>query len=442
MSEIEQGPTRCVVLVACTPSMQRATQGAIIAARAEVEADPTLFDALELAGPVVLSKTGQRLLGLGRTDGQAIDEGLRDALAATVVDRDAQVGLGFVLVSQDGIPGLQSRLSAISRDPQLGALHPVGRGISYATASDPTYDVTSVETLAGTPRLDSSIVSGAEMIRAAYLADESMLTTAPVLAQLVPELRLSTPDESQPPVPADSNAGGSPGPSSSPALAAAPPVATGPAVGALTPPPAPLPPLRLTYFVIDTSRDTKPRAKRSRLTRLVQDIDTGLAPTTPSMRSESIVVAANDPIRGSEPRATGTLRESEIWAASGDNLDLSVTMPRLRDLILRNTESKARRKELLTKPLVIFILPTAALFGASTIGPYREIRTLAEVGWLVTDHEGPPPSIEIDLDRLVFDHTDAVNEILYKLGYPEEEVSVPTPQQGPGVGPTQKENQP
>ena len=34
---------------------------------------------------------------------------------------------------------------------------------------------------------------------------------------------------------------------------------------------------------------------------------------------------------------------------------------------------------------------------------------------------------------------DAVNEILYKLGYPEEEV--PAPRQEPGVGPTQKENQ-
>ncbi len=116
-------------------------------------------------------------------------------------------------------------------------------------------------------------------------------------------------------------------------------------------------------------------------------------------------------------------------------------MPRLRDLIVRNKESKSRRREVLTTPLVIFILPTAALFGASTIGPYRDIKTLAEVGWLVTDREGPPPSIEIDPDRLVFDHPDAVNEILYKLGYPEEETSAPVPDQKPGVGPTQKENQ-
>lgn len=446
MSDIEEGPARCVVLVACTPPMHKATEGAIISARAQVEADPTLFDALELVGPVVLSKTGRRLFGLGRTDGQAIDEGLRDALAGTELDPDACVGLGFVLVSQDAIPSLQARLATIFTDPRLTALHPLGRGISYAKAADPTSDVASVEMLASTPRLDSSIVSGAELIRTAYLADESMLITGPVLSQLVSGLRFSASGEPLPPVlagpnpgQADSNAYSPSAPSPAQAPAASAPDA--PAVGALTPPPAPLPPLRLTYFVIDTSRAAKPREKRTRLKQLVQEIDSGLTPSNLSTRSESIVVASSAPVRASEPRATGALLESDIWAPSGDSIDLSVTMTRLRDHIVRNKESKARRREALTRPLVIFILPTAALFGASTIAPYREIRTLADVGWLVTDREGPPPSIEIDPERLVFDHPDAVNEILYKLGYPEEEVSVPAPRQEPGVGATQKESQ-
>jgi hypothetical protein len=276
--------------------------------------------------------------------------------------------------------------------------------------------VASVEMLAGTPRLDSSIVSSAELILDKYLADETMLIKGSTLSRLVPELRASPLDEPRPPEPAEPTVVAPPTPSPGPI----PEASHSPGVGALTPPAAPLPPLRLTYFVIDTSRDAKPRAKSARLTSLVLELDKELVPPNLSKRSDSILVASNYPDLATAPKPTGTILGSDMWPASGDNLDLSVTMARLRDLIVRNRESKARRKELLTTPLVIFILPTAALFGAATIASYRDIKNLAEVGWLVTDREGPPPSIEIDQERLVFDHPDAVNEILYRLGYPEE----------------------
>ncbi|HRY10359.1 MAG TPA: hypothetical protein P5544_10315 [Candidatus Nanopelagicales bacterium] len=416
--------------------MFEATEAAIISARARVEADPTLFDSLALVGTVELSKSGKRLFGLGRTDGQAIDEGFRGAVAAQELEPDARIGFGVVLIGQDAISDLQSRLAAILADPQLTALHPLGRGISYAAPAEPTSDVASVEMLGSTPRLDSSIVSASELIRASYLADESMLIAGPVLSQLVPGVRYLAARES--PVSVDSAPVADGTIAVTLAQASAPPTPDAPAVGALTPPPAPLPPLRQTYFVIDTSRAAKQRAKRTRLTQLVREMDQGLVPSTPSTRSDSIVVASSEPVRASVPKVTGTLLDSDVWGPSDSTLDLSVTMPRLREIMVRHRESKTRRNELLAKPLVLFILPTAALFGATTIGPYREIKTLADIGWVVTDPEGPPPSIEIDPDRLVFDHPDAVNEILYRLGYPQG-VSTPALQEDCGTEQPQKE---
>ena len=390
----------------------------MIAAKAQIDADPTLFDSLDLVGPVVVGKTGRRFR-LGPTDGKQIDDRLRGALVALRPPENTRFGLGFVVVSDDPIEMLQTRLTSISEAVELAALHPMGRGISFSRDTEPTVDVAPVELPAGGARLDSSIVSAAVQIRSQYFSDESTLFDSATLRQLVPELTLRAPDE--PPAALssqDTDSGGAVATIAAP-LQQPPDGDRAGATGAPTAPRTPLAPVRLTYLVFDSSQDSKPRRVRARLIRLVQDLDKRLVPRDNTLRSETVLVGAGAPDRVSDLRATGTVQPSDFWRASNGTLDLADTMTRLRQSIIRHKESKLRRSEPLAKPLVVFILPDAALYGAATLIPYRQIRDLADIGWLVTRSDGPPPSIEVDQDRLVYNHSDAINELLYKIGYPE-----------------------
>jgi hypothetical protein len=406
--------------------MRKATEASMITAQARIDVDPNLFDSLDLVGPIVIGKTGRRFR-LGPTDGKQIDDGLRAGLVELRPPSNTRLGLGFVVVGDDPIAAVQTRLASVSRDAELAALHPVGRGISFSGGTEPTAEVAAVELSAGVARLDSSIVSAAVQIRAEHFADDSALIDSVTLSQLVPELTLRAPDEPPAALVAQETDSGRTAASMAPPLPQPP--HGRPAADALALPRAPLAPLRLTYLVIDSSQDSKPRRVRARLSRIAQELDRLLVPRDDDLRSETVLVGAGAPNRVSDLKPTGGVRPADFWRASNATLDLAATMTQLRDLIIRNKDSKTRRREELITPLVIFILPTAAMFGAATLMPYRQITHLAEIGWFVTRTDGPPPSIEIDPDRLVYDHSDAINELLYKIGYPEAPLNVAQDQQ-------------
>lgn len=414
----------------------------MIAARAKVDADPTLFESLDLVGPVVLGKLTKWRFGRGPSDGEQIDEGLRAGLAQADYPSGTRFGLGFVLIGEESTDDLQARLDTIKTSVELAALHPMGRGVSFSNDPLPTADVAPVEMLAGVARLDSSIVSAASLIMNQLVTEEPLLIPSDTMSQFVAGLKLVEPDESAGPLapPQANNSvvddrGSATGAHSSEWSSTDAQVA----VGALPPLAPPPPPLRLTYFVIDAGQDSRPRKARARLMELVAKLDKGLMPRDSTIVSETCLIDAVAPGRIREPKPTGTIRPDDIWRPSNGLLDLAESLTQLHDLMIRHRESRARRRIELARPLVLFVLPTAAMYGARTLIQYRRIKDLADVGWLVTREDGPAPSAEIDPDKLVYDHSDVVNELLYKIGYPEDLPDLPQPD--PTTNQQEKENE-
>jgi hypothetical protein len=113
-------------------------------------------------------------------------------------------------------------------------------------------------------------------------------------------------------------------------------------------------------------------------------------------------------------------------------MDAAKTMQEAATLLERQIDRITRSQIPLLKPIVVFLLPNAALFGVIALTEYQRITAMAEVGWIVTDLNGPAPHDLVEPNRLVHDYDLAVDELLFQLNNTGNTAS-PDTSQSPGT---------
>lgn len=173
--------------------------------------------------------------------------------------------------------------------------------------------------------------------------------------------------------------------------------------------------LRMTYIVVDTSKQSRTKQTRQRLTALASQLDHALAPVNKAFESRTWIVGAG---RGAEHRVlltTGHLTSKDVPRASQEFLDLTQTMAETLRLVREDRDSFGRRGQELMTPLVAFILPAGRVIGPRCVEYYQELSDIANVGWIATDRDTLPTEV-VDPARYVLDKDDAVNELVTAMG--------------------------
>lgn len=426
------GPLLCVVLVACPEDLESTVAGAVRAVDYRVDTDPSLAGSLAFMGPLPLARARRFRPFRGPSDAKRVWAGIRDGLGQVRIGSSVRVAVGLVVVDYD-LASLRLRLNQITGSPELLAFPVHIQGVSLTPArGDIDTNLVVLDPAAGPNRLDSVLLERAEaVVQEAEIAGSGVMP-ARLLAQLVTSVRPVT------------------GPTSTihavrmadeeMAAAHEARVEATHSAAPMTRPVASrqrtvddkyhIPerlPLRLAYIVLAWGVESRPKEVRRRMISLAQSVDDGLTPTRDWMTSRTTLVAAGQGKDRQRMLMQGAPASSVLgsWRPTMDYLDMAETMRQLVDLITHDMASYNRRSQPLERPLVAFIMPSAAMSGPKCLSYYRKVKQLADVGWLITDEEAPPPSYEVDSSTLVLDKEDAVNELLHVVGYPPEMPEAP-----------------
>lgn len=340
----------------------------------------------------------------------------------------------MVVVDHD-VESLEVRLRELTAAPDLGRVPIPIHGISLSPTNQETgEDVITTDLAKGSLRLDRLLINRGEAILGGAALSPDTVLPVPLLANIIPSVKVvSEHNRSITVVPmaedgesarhsarvAAYHALSDERPQASSVVPRARPVSDKYTV------PENLP-LRLTYIVVALGEESRPRHIRKRITELVVALDHALIPQQNTFASRTILVPAGQgAIRGGDPlmRVTGEIHKGDIRPPSTDYLDVTQTMEELAKLIRENVASYDRRGQSLERPLVLFVMPTAALPGARCQSSYGRITEIAEVAWLVTDPAAGSASIEVDPTLVFADKEDVVSELLDAVGYPLVNVS-------------------
>lgn len=428
-----------VVVVACSEGVRSKISRAFLNAYYSLSVDPVLSEALVLVGPQGL-KTSLRHRGtsaFGSTDAERIRKSFESGLLKSDLDQFTRVVLGVIVV--DHGQNLETIMMGLRSAPQLTGIRMQVRGISLAPISgEPIKGVTTLGPDQGPDQgLDPLILRVCEEIIESSQSSTRMSVPALELGKVFSSVKIGSriADEVEPARMMDQEE----------SAAHARQVAIASSVGTQEHRPAllqPSPqdpymapgglPLRLTYLVIANGAESKPKKIHNRIVELVVDLDRGLTPHHNMFAGKTRLVAAGQgDSRRPIMRDTGSIDRASIWKPSSDFLDMTKVMRELLQLVTEDIESCQRRGQKLRKPLVLFVLPDATMSGERCLNLYRSLKERVDIGWLITDKDAPGPNAEVDGQRVVTDKFDVVNELLYKVGYPQEFPVAPSVQEEP-----------
>lgn len=423
------GPLLAVILAVCPDEYAKAFRPLVDAAIFQISVDPLLGDALHLAGPLALPKPNRwRLFGQS-SDSAHVRDGLRDRLNSIVLDRDARVALGVIFIEPD-VDAVDRAISECQSAQELVGLPVQFRGISLTPILDAEReDMVGINASLGPVRFDHLLLDMCRSILATAQTSSSMTMTSGILTRAIGAGSVASSPEEE--VTAARLADDEVAETHSALVATthAPSRALMPESGTIPEHhPRHLPhandkyavaeglPVRLTYLVLAMSSESRPSRVRSRVVALARALDRELVPLPGTIASRTVLVAAGQgETRSPVMRVTGNLVESDFWKPAADFLDMTRTMEELVRLVTENIASFERRSQPLVRPLVIFVMPTAAMAGARCLSHYRKLKDLGDIGWIITEKDTTSPSSEVDLHGLVVDKEDVVNELLHAM---------------------------
>lgn len=399
----------CRTFVVTSKGLSQVVEAAVRGTEYSLAADLALAECVKLIGPTELGKRPGGWRPFRESDGRRIREAIREVFSEESFPEDARAAIGVIVVDSD-LDTLSRRMPALERHPDFANLPLIWRGVTLDSRDSP---------ISSSTRLDAVLLQ-----EIASLVQEIERTNAAVpvelLARLLPEVRATFAEAGM--VAAVGNAGteGDLRPNKTLIIDGTvdptPPVeADSVAVASEDPyPTTESQPLRLTYVVAGWGLEARPRSVRRRLIEILDELEGGLN-AAEDVVSRTTVIAAS---QGVEKRAT--VRENwakttlGTWRPSTEHLDITATMRDVAELVVENVASYERRSQALTKPLVIFLLPSPTLTGAMCATFYRKIKDIADVGWIVNGDK-KQPSYEIDSETVVRDKEDAVNELLHTM---------------------------
>lgn len=423
-----------VVVVACSEGVRSKVSRAFLNADYSLSVDPVLSEALVLVGPQGL-RTSLRHRGsaFGSNDAERIRKSFESGLLKSDLDQFTRVVLGVIVV--DYGQNLETIMMGLRSAPQLTGIRMQVRGISLTPISGEP--IKGVTTLGPDQGLDALILRICEEVIESSQSSTRMSVPAPELGRVFSSVKIGSriADEVEPARMIDQEesaahanqvaiASSASVQEQRPALLQPSPQDPYMAPGGI--------PLRLTYLVIANGAESKPKNVHNRIVELVVDLDRGLTPHHNMFASKTRLVAAGQgDSRRPIMRDTGSIDRASIWKPSSDFLDMTRVMRELLQLVTEDIESCQRRGQKLRKPLVLFVLPDATMSGERCLNLYRSLKERVDIGWLITDKDAPGPNAEVDGQRVVTDKFDVVNELLYKVGYPQEFPVAPSVQEEP-----------
>ena len=423
-----------VVVVACSEGVRSKVSRAFLNADYSLSVDPVLSEALVLVGPQGL-RTSLRHRGsaFGSNDAERIRKSFESGLLKSDLDQFTRVVLGVIVV--DYGQNLETIMMGLRSAPQLTGIRMQVRGISLTPISGEP--IKGVTTLGPDQGLDALILRICEEVIESSQSSTRMSVPAPELGRVFSSVKIGSriADEVEPARMMDQEesaaharqvaiASSASVQEQRPALLQPSPQDPYMAPGGI--------PLRLTYLVIANGAESKPKNVHNRIVELVVDLDRGLTPHHNMFASKTRLVAAGQgDSRRPIMRDTGSIDRASIWKPSSDFLDMTKVMRELLQLVTEDIESCQRRGQKLRKPLVLFVLPDATMSGERCLNLYRSLKERVDIGWLITDKDAPGPNAEVDGQRVVTDKFDVVNELLYKVGYPQEFPVAPSVQEEP-----------
>jgi hypothetical protein len=423
-----------VVVVACSEGVRSKVSRAFLNADYSLSVDPVLSEALVLVGPQGL-RTSLRHRGsaFGSNDAERIRKSFESGLLKSDLDQFTRVVLGVIVV--DYGQNLETIMMGLRSAPQLTGIRMQVRGISLTPISGEP--IKGVTTLGPDQGLDALILRICEEVIESSQSSTRMSVPAPELGRVFSSVKIGSriADEVEPARMIDQEesaahanqvaiASSASVQEQRPALLQPSPQDPYMAPGGI--------PLRLTYLVIANGAESKPKNVHNRIVELVVDLDRGLTPHHNMFASKTRLVAAGQgDSRRPIMRDTGSIDRASIWKPSSDFLDMTKVMRELLQLVTEDIESCQRRGQKLRKPLVLFVLPDATMSGERCLNLYRSLKERVDIGWLITDKDAPGPNAEVDGQRVVTDKFDVVNELLYKVGYPQEFPVAPSVQEEP-----------
>lgn len=423
-----------VVAVACSEGVRSKISRAFLNADYSLSVDPVLSEALVLVGPQGL-RTSLRHRGsaFGSNDAERIRKSFESGLLKSDLDQFTRVVLGVIVV--DYGQNLETIMMGLRSAPQLTGIRMQVRGISLTPISGEP--IKGVTTLGPDQGLDALILRICEEVIESSQSSTRMSVPAPELGRVFSSVKIGSriADEVEPARMIDQEesaahanqvaiASSASVQEQRPALLQPSPQDPYMAPGGI--------PLRLTYLVIANGAESKPKNVHNRIVELVVDLDRGLTPHHNMFASKTRLVAAGQgDSRRPIMRDTGSIDRASIWKPSSDFLDMTKVMRELLQLVTEDIESCQRRGQKLSKPLVLFVLPDATMSGERCLNLYRSLKERVDIGWLITDKDAPGPNAEVDGQRVVTDKFDVVNELLYKVGYPQEFPVAPSVQEEP-----------
>lgn len=423
-----------VVAVACSEGVRSKISRAFLNADYSLSVDPVLSEALVLVGPQGL-RTSLRHRGsaFGSNDAERIRKSFESGLLKSDLDQFTRVVLGVIVV--DYGQNLETIMMGLRSAPQLTGIRMQVRGISLTPISGEP--IKGVTTLGPDQGLDALILRICEEVIESSQSSTRMSVPAPELGRVFSSVKIGSriADEVEPARMIDQEesaahanqvaiASSASVQEQRPALLQPSPQDPYMAPGGI--------PLRLTYLVIANGAESKPKNVHNRIVELVVDLDRGLTPHHNMFASKTRLVAAGQgDSRRPIMRDTGNIDRASIWKPSSDFLDMTKVMRELLQLVTEDIESCQRRGQKLSKPLVLFVLPDATMSGERCLNLYRSLKERVDIGWLITDKDAPGPNAEVDGQRVVTDKFDVVNELLYKVGYPQEFPVAPSVQEEP-----------
>jgi hypothetical protein len=423
-----------VVVVACSEGVRSKVSRAFLNADYSLSVDPVLSEALVLVGPQGL-RTSLRHRGsaFGSNDAERIRKSFESGLLKSDLDQFTRVVLGVIVV--DYGQNLETIMMGLRSAPQLTGIRMQVRGIRLTPISGEP--IKGVTTLGPDQGLDALILRICEEVIESSQSSTRMSVPAPELGRVFSSVKIGSriADEVEPARMIDQEesaahanqvaiASSASVQEQRPALLQPSPQDPYMAPGGI--------PLRLTYLVIANGAESKPKNVHNRIVELVVDLDRGLTPHHNMFASKTRLVAAGQgDSRRPIMRDTGSIDRASIWKPSSDFLDMTKVMRELLQLVTEDIESCQRRGQKLRKPLVLFVLPDATMSGERCLNLYRSLKERVDIGWLITDKDAPGPNAEVDGQRVVTDKFDVVNELLYKVGYPQEFPVAPSVQEEP-----------
>jgi hypothetical protein len=407
------GQMICAVLVACPDDLERFVEPVINVLNQRIGLDPELVESLVLLGMQKLGRKGRVRLPGRVTDSKQVWAGLKAGLGTTPLSSTIRVALGVVIIDHDQA-SVETRISQIKSSPEYATLpiHLQGIGLSPGEAGAPA-NIVSLDLSAGPARLDNVILQSSFAIVEEAAMNSDGVVTAAHLSNFFPSIEIVASDNIG--IQAVRQADDEVADETNRLLAKSQRRHTTDKYAVALDRS-----LRLTYIVVALGAESRPKTIRRRIIDLAVGIDQGLcSENDDSIGRTILVVAGQGKSRQRMFIQTGELVASDFdsWRSTFDYLDLTETMNQLSILIRENLASFRRRAQRCDRPLVMFILPSAALSGTRCLQYFQSIAELADIGWIVTDINASLSGYEAVEFTMVHDKEDVVNELLHAVGH-------------------------